>query len=227
MRRTLGFALRVALVTGIVFELLPSARAAKQRFTPADITNAGDIPYPVNSIATGMVSLLVSLESSAQVKSVQVERDIPSLTNVAQSAVHGWAFTPALLRGAQVPSSLAVNVVFNPYNPGGVLIGPMVMSPPTTTVVAGAGPHLTPPQVASASFAIYPINSLATGTVVLDVTVDKTGQITRVHVVCDVLSLTPAAISAVETWSFDPALFEGRAIASHTIVAFVFQRRSS
>jgi len=80
-----------------------------------------------------------------------------------------------------------------------------------------------PPEVAVGSFASYPVNSVAQGTVVLDVTVDKYGNIKRTDVIRDVPSLTPEAITAVKRWTISPATFNGKAITSKLIVAFVFR----
>jgi hypothetical protein len=87
--------------------------------------------------------------------------------------------------------------------------------------------HLLPlvPSVlrcTAASFATYPANSLASGAVVLDVTIGSTGKAAKVHVIRDVQSLTPQATKAVKTWAFSPATFQGTTITSHMVIAFVF-----
>jgi TonB family protein len=190
-------------------------------FVAPRIASAGDIPYPINTTATGMVTLLLSLDATGKIQNVRVLRDIPPLTSAAQTGVQSWTFTPATLNGNPVPARLSVNVVFNPYNPGGVAIqGLNIPLPPTTP-----GPNdseFSPPQVASGTFAVYPVNSLASGTVVLGVTIGKTGGAEKVRVIRGVPSLTPQCIHAVKSWGFNAATHQGRPVSSHLGVAFVF-----
>jgi TonB family protein len=87
-----------------------------------------------------------------------------------------------------------------------------------------AAPRYEPPQVISAVDAAYPINSVAFGTVVLDVELSATGKIDRVAVVRDIPPLTDSAEQAVKQWKFKPARLEGRAVASSLPVAFIFVR---
>ena len=63
---------------------------------------------------------------------------------------------------------------------------------------------------------------MASGTVVLDVTIGRTGGVAKVKVIRDVPSLTPEAIETVKAWGFSPATFKGQPIAAHLVVAFVF-----
>ncbi|HET8923128.1 MAG TPA: energy transducer TonB [Candidatus Acidoferrum sp.] len=199
---------------------LPSPGSYAQFVAPR-IATAGDIPYPINTTATGMVTLLLRLDAMGKIQNVRVLRDIPPLTSAAQTAVQSWTFTPAALNGNPVPARLSVNVVFNPYDPGGVAIeGLSLPLPPTTP-----GPNdseLFPAQVTSATFAVYPVNTVASGTVVLNATIGKTGGVEKVRVIRGVPSLTPQCIRAVKSWGFDAATHEGKPVTSHAGVAFVF-----
>jgi TonB family protein len=167
------------------------------------------------------VTLLLKLDATAKVENIQALRDIPPLTSTAQTAVQTWTFTPATRDGASVPSTLSVNVVFNPFNPGGVSIEGLATLLPETTPRPEAA-RFSPPQITSGSFAVYRANSVASGTVVLDVTIDKTGGVAKVKVIRGVPPLTPQAIKAVNAWGFSPARLEGQVIATHLLVSFVF-----
>ena len=57
---------------------------------------------------------------------------------------------------------------------------------------------------------------------VLDVTIDEHAEIKKVGVIRDVPSLTPAAIAAVKGWTINAATFNGKAITSRLVVAYVF-----
>lgn len=85
----------------------------------------------------------------------------------------------------------------------------------------GSAPYI-PARVASATYATYPPNSTAFGTVVLDVRIGSGGDVKRVNVVHGVAALTGSAITAVKTWGFSPAKRNGKAVDSRTVVAIVF-----
>jgi periplasmic protein TonB len=87
-----------------------------------------------------------------------------------------------------------------------------------------AAPRYEPPQVISAVDAAYPIQSVAFGTVVLEVELSATGKVDRVAAVRDIPPLTDSAEQAVRQWKFKPARLDGRAVASSLPVAFTFVR---
>ncbi len=195
-------------------------------FTSPDVSTVTGISYPVNTTATGIVSLLVSLDGSANIQNVQVTRDTPPLTSAVQAAVQNWSFKAGSLNGRPGVANLSVNVVFNPFNPGATEIEGMTVEPPQKAPAAGAL-QFTAPQIARATFALYPPNSLAVGTVVLSVTVNKSGHVASVRVVHGVEALTPVAVSAVKTWKYNAATLTGQPVAAKIVVAFVFQRNLS
>jgi TonB family protein len=193
------------------------------QYVPADISAASDIAYPVNTLAAGAVSLLLTLDSGAHIQNSMILRDFQPLTSSVQSAVQNWTFTPAALNGQPVSSNLSVSVIFNIFNPaGGAAYQSLVLAPPQTP--APDASQYIPPQTTMASFANYPENSVSKGTVVLDVTVGKGGQARKIRVVQGVQTLTQQAVNAVKTWSFSPATIQGQPIASQIVIAFVFQR---
>jgi len=201
---------------------------SQHSFLPPGIESAGDIPFPPASMAAGAVSLLLTIDGGGQIQNIQVLRDFPSLTSVVQGAVPGWQFAPAMQGAKHVPANLSVTAVFNPYNPGGTSFQNLVLAPPGfTPVPAPGGPAFIPPQIASASFAQYPANSVAWGTVVLDVSIDSAGMVTKVRAVRKVPSLTAPSISAVQMWAFNPATLDGNPVAADLVIAFVFPRNQS
>ena len=224
MSRTLG---RSILILGAA-SLLASATVVSQqtsaKFEPPDVLSTSEIPYPPNTTVTGLVTLVLSLADTGRVQNVQVVRDTPPLTSAAQSSVQTWTCKPARMNGQPVASQLPVNVVFNPYNPGGTEITGLSISPASK---AAGSSSFVPAQITSASYALYPPDSLATGTVVLSVTISKTGQVQKARVARDVAALSPAALAAVKSWKYAPATLNGQPISSRLIVAFVFQRNLS
>jgi outer membrane biosynthesis protein TonB len=195
------------------------------RFVPPDILTAGDVPYPINSIAAGVVTLAVNLSSAGHVTGVQTVRDLPGVTSLATGAVQTWTYSPATLNGKPVASTLIVNVVFcSGFLPSdNIPLAPPAQFQPASPSAAA----FAPPQLVSATFAPYPPNSIGVGAVVLDVTIDSTGNVAGVATIRDVPSLTASALGALRNWSFSQATFKDNAIASHMVVAFVFRSPST
>jgi hypothetical protein len=84
-----------------------------------------------------------------------------------------------------------------------------------------------PPQMAQASYAVYPPNSIGTGTVVLDLVINKFSEVKEVTPIRSVPSLTAAAIAAVKNWTVNPATLNEKKLKAHVIVAFVFRSPST
>jgi Gram-negative bacterial TonB protein C-terminal len=166
MRKLSGDRMLAIPLTGFAILTAWSTRASGPQFVPPRIATASDIPYPLNTATPGIVTLLLNLDATGKVANVQVLRDVPPLTTAAQTAVQTWTFTSATRDGSPVPSTLSVNVVFKPFNPGGVAIEGLAVPLPQPTSAPEAAPF-TPPQITSGSYAIYPVNSVASGTVVL------------------------------------------------------------
>jgi TonB family protein len=217
---------RVILLLSLVITPVRPDPGKAPQYVPPDIRSASNIPYPVNTLAAGAVSLLLNLDSNAQIQDIQVLRDFPSLTSSVQNAVTTWTFTPAALKGNPVPSEISLTVIFNIFNPaGGAAYQSLVLAPPQSIYPDAS--QFTPPQITQASFANYPAASVAQGTVVLDVTIGRTGQPKQIRVVNDLLTLTQQAVSAVKTWGFNAATIRGQPIPAQMIIAFVFQRNMS
>ena len=79
----------------VAFAATRTGASGGPHYVPPDITAASDIPYPINNIASGLVSVSVNLTAGGQVQSVQVVRDIPGLTPGVTNAVNTWRFTLA------------------------------------------------------------------------------------------------------------------------------------
>jgi TonB family protein len=79
-----------------------------------------------------------------------------------------------------------------------------------------------PVQVVSVVEPTYPANSIAKGTVILQVTVSGSGKIDEVTVIHQVPSLTEEAERTVRKWKFQPAQLNGTPVTSTMIAAFYF-----
>jgi outer membrane biosynthesis protein TonB len=210
--------LAAVLVAGMA---RPAPAKHSQNFTAPDVITASDIPYPASTAAAGVVTLAVNLDGTGQIMNIQTLRDIPTLTTQATITLQNWSYKPASVNGRPVPSTLVVNIVFDPafLDSNNIPLGPPEsFQPPSQTATS-----YTPPQVLTATFSPYPANGLASGAVVMDVSIDSYGTITRIATVRDVPRLTAAASAALKSWSFKAASYGNTPTASKVVVAMVFR----
>jgi hypothetical protein len=213
-----GLLLASALVVGMAG---PTPANHAQHFTPPDILTASDIPFPATTVAAGVVTLAVNLDSSGQIMNIQTLRDIPTLTTQATITLQNWTYAPANLNGKPVPSTLIVNIVFDPafLDSNNIPLGPPEsFQPPNPKAM----PY-TPPQLFTATFSPYPTNGLGSGAVVLDVTVNGQGKIANVATIRGVPTLTATAAAALQNWSFSAAIYGNTPVPSKVVVAMVFR----
>lgn len=193
-------------------------QAPQPKYRAATLAQAGGIAYPINAQQPGFVSVNVNVGPDGSVRQANVVHDVPPLTNAVQTALTSWQFTPATLNGQAVPGIVPVDVAFNPFNPSGVgLPGESFQSSAT----AASGDY-QPAVWQNANYANYPPNTVASGTVVLQVHVTAGGQVSKVQVLRGKGVLTDPSVTAVKTWSFAPATYKGKAVGSDVAVALVF-----
>jgi outer membrane biosynthesis protein TonB len=183
---------------------------------------ASDIPYSASTAAAGVVTLAVNLDDGGNIINVQVLRDIPTLTSPALVAVHGWTYAPGSLNRKHVPSTLLVNVVFDPAYLQLTNV-PLAPAEPFQLPDPKATPY-TPPQLLAATYSPYPSDASVGGAVVLDASVDSGGALTKVTVIRAVPMLTAAASGALKTWKFAAAVYGNTPVASKVVVAMAFRK---
>ncbi len=96
-------------------------------------------------------------------------------------------------------------------------------------ILAGAGEtrakepaHFVPANVRTAGNIPYPASSLDAGVVTLSVSVDAAGQVTGVGILRDISSVSGQAMTAVRSWTFSPAMRDGKAVASTLTINIVY-----
>ena len=80
-----------------------------------------------------------------------------------------------------------------------------------------------PAEITFATDVQFPPNSIASGIVVVDVSLNSKGEVTGTEVPREIASLTSTATSSVRAWKYRPASVEGTQQASLVRVAFVFR----
>jgi outer membrane biosynthesis protein TonB len=219
--RQFAAASALALVGGFCFAQQQSQNSSAPAFESAELVSATDIPYPMQSIAIGTVVVEAIVTETGSVEGVFPIREIESLTEVALDSVRNWQFIPALLGGKPVKSRTTVAVTFNPA----AIPAANVPLPPLFSMAQSCDGALQPQpvDVLAASFVQYPINSIASGAVVLRLTIDKAGNVKKTLVVRRVPSLTSPAIRALREWRFKAAAFAGKPVDASIALAFVLR----
>ena len=225
MKRIFKVSTSVLLVLLIAACVKTCGAKEPAHFVPANLSKAGDIPYPANSLDAGVVTLSVELDKTGQVTGVGILRDISSVSAQAAAAVRSWVYSPATRDGKPVESELIINIVYNP----GFLGADNIPLPPPAQLqpISTKDPAFLAAQLNTANFAPYPAKAKTQGTVVLDVQLDTTGKAAQVWTVLDVPPLTAAATAALKKWNFSAATYDGQAIKSQMVVAFVFRSPSA
>lgn len=83
-------------------------------------------------------------------------------------------------------------------------------------------PHFQPAKAVAVSDVTIPFRIVASGTVVLEVTISEEGQVRNVQARRDIASETEEAVRSVKTWKFEPAKLNGRAATSSVTIAVTF-----
>lgn len=81
-----------------------------------------------------------------------------------------------------------------------------------------------PPVPIAFKEAVYPVNSVATGTVVVIAVVERDGRVSEAKAMKSVVSLDEPSLQAVKQWRFEPARLDGKPIRSKTSISFVYDR---
>ena len=225
MKRLLAVSILFLLTIFVIKSGIAKAAKEPPHFAPPNVLKAGPIPYPASSLDAGVVTLSINLDNAGQIASVNILRDLSSVSGLAISAVHSWAFSPATLDGKPVPSNLVANIVYDP----GFLGADNIPLPPPAQVqsITKNGPAYLPAQLTNASFAPYPPKTKAQDSVVFNVSLDANGNVAKVATLRDIPPLTASALGALKKWSFSPATYDGNPIASTMVVAIVFHSPSA
>jgi TonB family protein len=69
----------------------------------------------------------------------------------------------------------------------------------------------------------YPVNSVAWGSVLVQVTVDSAGNIKHLDLLHGMANFNSFAQEALKKWRFRAATLRGKAVTSKVVIAFIFQ----
>jgi hypothetical protein len=195
-----------------------AAQTGSEKYHAAKLVQASDIPYPLNTRTPGFVSLNAILDSSGSLQDTVLVRDVPPLTDAVKNSLKSWQFSPAMENGQAANGVVQIDVAFNPFNPSGVgLPGAPLQAPDATNLG-----NFHPASLQNASYATYPPNTVAYGTVVLQVHVGSDGKVHKITPIGGKAELSTPSVAAAKTWSFTSATYKGKNVGSDVVVVFVF-----
>jgi TonB family protein len=195
---------------------------AQSPFRSAEIISAGDIQSPVDSVASGIVVVDVSLDSKGDVTGTKVLRDVPSLTSLAVSSIQSWKYRPALVDGIPQPSMLRVAFAFRPR---AILVAEPLFEPlQPEDVPSDLGSAFALPGITAAAFPAYPIAAANVGAVVVQMKVGADGNARDVKLIRSYNPFNQFSIEAARKWRFRAASHHGRPVAAVIVIAFVYSQ---
>jgi hypothetical protein len=209
---------RFEILLAIFLSGAAACAIAQAKYMAAEVAAADNFMPPWNSTASGIVVLGVSLDATGAVVGVDALRDLPPVTNSAKSAVQSWRFKPALAGSDPQPSDLLAIFVVPP-----AVSFPTYPRFPSLPPEAGSISGYVLPGIVSASYAQYPVNSIVSGSVVIQVTVGANGKATAWQTVRALDPCTRFARDAAKKWSFRAATLDGQPVASKIAIDFIFQ----
>jgi TonB family protein len=203
---------------------------AQQTYKAAELTSAGDAYAPYQVVIDGLYVLDVSLDEEGRVQGIKALRDPGAMPGAAETSVRSWKFQPASKEGKPVASRMTVSFVYCPPNCGGAgAIPPQSFSPalaPDGSDSSGRGDFVSA-GVLSCAYPEYRVNSVAQGSVVVQITVDRAGSVKGIEFLHEMEGFNKLAMDALKKWRFQAATLHGKPITSKTVIAFIFQTPAS
>jgi TonB family protein len=189
----------------------------------------------------GVVVMKVQISKTGDVENIQLFSGHPILAPSAIEAVKQWKYKPYLLNGepVEVETNVTVNFTLADKPPAEGVVGDMPGGVPegekgglapstegTATQPAGPGPVRVSPGVEQGLVITkvppqYPPEAKDAhiqGLVLMDVIVDKEGNVANVQLISGHPLLAPAAIDAVKQWKYKPYLLNETPVEVETQV---------
>jgi len=204
-------------------------------------TSSVDPAYPPLALEThveGKVILNVEINASGDVETVTPFTGHPTLVQSAIIAVLQWNYRPYLLNGepTKVQTSVSLTFALSPESgpQGSMTDSPL---PPGSDDESASAPHLPLPKRIRVSAGVaqglvltkvnpeYPQDAKQAriqGVVLLKVNIAQDGTVKQVELISGHPMLAPAAIDAVQKWTYRPYLLNGDPIEVETQVRVDF-----
>ena len=208
----------------LTFVFLPCL-LAQQADRSAEVISADGTSAPTEVVSDGLFVLDVKIGDSGSVEKVEALRNPGGMLGAADSSIRNWKFSPGSDGGKTRNSRMTVAFVYRPANYPNFGAVPVK---PFSPVIPSAAPDessedTAPVGILSFAYADYPVNSVASGAVVLQATVDADGSVKKVDVIHGMAGFDRFAQTALKNWRFRAGTARGNPVTSKIAVAFVFQ----
>lgn len=217
----LGNVRRLLLVT---LFLLPCA-LGQETYKPSEVTSAGDAYTSYTVVFDGLFVLDVGIGDDGSISKIESLRNPGGMLGAIEPVVRTWKFQAALAGRKARASRMTVAFV---YRPGNLQTFGAAPTEGFTPVIPSAradeaGKGYAPVGILAFAYPEYPINSVASVSVVLQATVDSEGNVKNVGVLHGMANFNRFAQAALKNWRFQAAMLNGKAVTSNIVVAFIFQ----
>lgn len=200
----------------------PSA-ISRQTYVPPEVLSAGDAYVSYQIVTDGLFVLDVGLSDKGEIEKIEALRDPGSMIGAAKTSVRSWKFRPLSENGKPRPGRLTVTFVYRPSNYPGIRPLPPKDFVPVIPSDELDGGDFVPVGILSFDYPDYPVNSVAWGSVVVQVIVDSSGEVRDTNLLHGMAGFNEFALDALKKWRFRAATLRGKPVTSKTVVAFVFQ----
>jgi len=195
---------------------------AQQTYKPPEVASASDVYVPYQVLVDGLFVLDVFLDADGTIQKIYALRDPGAMIGAADTSVHTWKFRPASQDGKLAHSRMTVSFLYRPPNYSNVGAVPPKGFSPVLPPDSAHGKYV-PVGVLSFAYPEYPVNSVVSGSVVVQVTVDGAGDVKDVEFLHGMQNFNNFVSDALKHWRFQAATFNGKPITSKTVIAFAFQ----
>lgn len=199
------------------------AASAQQTYTPPDVISAGDAYAQYQIFTDGLFVLDVRLSDEGAIQQIEALRNLGSMLGAAKTSVRGWKFQPASEDGKPKASRLTVAFLYRPTRYFTVRpVPPRDFVPVIPSVQSDDRSEYVPVGILSFAYPEYPVDSVAWGSVVVQVTVDTVGDVKDVNLLHTMATFDGLALDALKKWRFRAATVRGKPVISKILIAFIF-----
>ncbi len=158
--------------------------SAQPNYKPARVISAGDAYVPFQVMIDGFFVFDVVLNDDGTVERIDALRDPGAMPGAAKTSISSWKFQLASKDPASAPSRMIVSFVYRPPNYGNAAaVSPKDFAPVLPANQSNPSEHgnYVPVGILSFAYPAYPVNSVAWGSVVVQLTVDGSGDVKGVE----------------------------------------------
>jgi TonB family protein len=220
-------ALILSGIAAVVVLSLPATAGAQGRFAPARYVSGDPPGVLVATVSGGEVFVEMTVTDTGRPGAIAALRASPGFTEYVLATLRGWRFQSAFQMGPGVsgdgvriePGPMQSKVLVACVFRAPVLIGP-TLGEPSRDVQAAADDVAFPLTTVTPP---YPPMALADASVVVEVTVGITGDVSSAGIVRSVPGFDEAALAAARQWKFRPARIHRLLEETLAYLVFVFR----